>query len=447
MARLKFSALVVLLAATVLGPAPTYAAKIKPTVDLNTNGLIIKRKYTAAFAQTLNRAKNGDANAQYHVAVLYRLGLGTAKDEGAAKTWLNAASKKGSAKAAALLTRMNQQPQKTLKKSADPQAGNATSPQGRINFASLPQRAPGQTDWLSLAVARNSDVAIDGILAKADTNSTRSLALVTATKNQDVTTVNKLLAAHILATSDIGGHSPLSLAIALGNDELMNILVESDAKQAASQQVLQLIAQNCLASPLTKILGVAGPTTAKPSLSVIAKYCGNWPSFKDLYSGSDLNAVDSQGRTAAWYAAAKGDTSLLAWLAKFGADLALADHDGVSPLHSAAVHNQAFSVRYILSLFDKTDFLTARGTTPLMLAAFTGCNACIKTLLEKSGDVDLKNADGDTGLMFAVRGQQNSTATLLLAQGANPDARNSAGETPGKVAERLNVPLLKGTAE
>jgi ankyrin repeat protein len=448
MGRLNRTALAILISTVFLYPFGVQAAKQKHSQPTSAERLIIKRDYKAAFAAMMSRAKKGDSLAQFKVAEMYRLGLGIPKDETAARLWLGKASAAGSNRAAVLLRRLERPILTTAKKLTNSNSANTSTSASVANFENLPKRPSNQPDWLTLAVARKDKAAIEGLTATlqkpvlANTN----LALVTATKNADIATLKILVTAKIAKQNDTKSRSPLMLAVAMNNNEMIDVLLQNEP-YVEDKNLLSLATKNCQPAIVSKLSAADAKTSTKPNLVLVAQYCSNWPDFKELLRDADINATDSHGRTAAWFAAAKGDTSLLAWLAKSGVDFSLADSDGLSPLHVAAVNKQAFSVRYILSVFDKADIGSLRGTTPLMLAAFVGCTDCIAPLLEKSAEIDQKNSDGDTSLVFAVRGQQMASAALLAKNGANLDARNEAGDTPSKLAERLGFPLLKGATE
>ena len=100
-----------------------------------------------------------------------------------------------------------------------------------------------------------------------------------------------------------------------------------------------------------------------------AANCEDWSKLKASFAKVDFNAQDSRGRSAAHYAAATGNVSLLGWLFDQGADLGAADQDGYTPLHSAALHGQGPAFRFILTKTGKIDVKSMREVTPLMLAA------------------------------------------------------------------------------
>jgi ankyrin repeat protein len=428
--------------------------KPKPVIQTNTNVLIIKRNYTTAFAVLSAQALKGDGKAQYKLAELYRLGLGTKKDAEAARQWFASAAKAGNAKAAYVLSRMNEVAPATQVKLASDASTNAAT---ALNFSNLPERKKGQPDWLTLAVARkNADVVTGLTTAKFVAPKTNpNFALVTATKNADQATVQKLMTSNVAQETDARGQTPLMLAVTSGDVELSNTLLHGKSSLNATNHkgatAIELAAQNCQPAIFSKLIEAGAEAADKNAIQhpliLIAQSCTNWPDFKRFFAGANFNALDGLGRSAAWYAAAKGDTSLLAWLVDSGADLAIADKTGLSPLHSAAAARQPFSLRYILAKSDKVDLRSERGTTPLMLAAYTGCSECVTPLLEKSADMNLKNNDGDTSLMFAVRGQQALLAADLIKSGANIDARNDSGDSPAKFAEKIGLTILKGSNE
>ena len=80
---------------------------------------------------------------------------------------------------------------------------------------------------------------------------------------------------------------------------------------------------------------VVDPVTASTPLHA-AVACGDGVATCGLVgAGADLDAVDSNGRTPAFVAAAAGHASMLKILKARGANFALADGDGNTPLHAA----------------------------------------------------------------------------------------------------------------
>jgi len=458
MAQHSKTVLALLLVGSLSVVSPALAAKskmkVKASPPISANTLIIKRNYEAAFALNLNEARRGDSDAQLSVAQLFRIGLGTKRDDAAALEWLTKSSISGNKNATLLLRRINETGVPlTLKKPSDGATSNNALALINPDASKLPQRSANQPDWLTLAVARRNSEVIDQLAPTPIAQS--GLALRTAVYNNDVPIAQKLLATAAPPEPDSRGQTALMQATAMGNAKMVNALLKGkftiNAKNNRGATAVDLAARNCQPALLSEFF-VSGATVeskgdARSALIEVVKNCANWPEFKASFKGADFNVTDRLERSAAWYAAARGDALLLAWLAESGANLAGADKDGFTPLHAAAAAKQGFTVHYISSKLDSPELKSSRGTTPLMLAAWSGCEECIAPLLEKSSDVNFKNIDGDTALMFAVRAGRGSLATRLIEKGANADARNLSGDTANKLAENLGLIILKGSSQ
>jgi uncharacterized protein len=411
---------------------------------------IVKRNYKAAFAQLSAQANTGDVNAQYRLAVFYRLGLGTKQNGEAARHWLEQSAAAGNVKAATLLKQLDFVVPATVKKSSDGAGPTALQMAGEISYGKLPARAAGQADWLTLAAARKNVAAITALSSVQSSSTGTTAALATAVKLGDLPTISALVKGGAVPGADERGRSPLMIAVNSGNLELVQAVLHGKpdllALDKSGNSAIDWAALSCRPDIMAKLseagAEIGGKGQKNHPLVLIAQNCGNWPDFKRFFAAPDMATVDQLGRNAAWYAAAKGDVSLLAWLSDSGVNLNLPDKSGLTPLHSAAVSKQSFAIRYIASKVDKTDQGSVNGTTPMMLAAYVGCVECLPPLLERGGDIDAKNLAGDTVLMFAVRGQQQQLVSLLLKQGANAAARNKGGDTPGKVAGRLGAIVM-----
>lgn len=429
--------------------------KSKPVAIIGVNELIIKRNYKAAFALLQAQANGGSADAAVRLAEMYRIGLGTAKNDLAARDWLERAASAGSSKARALLQNLDQnQVAVTVKKTTGDKTSTVAIAGGSPDFSKLPKRPEGQPDWLTLAAARKSPNVITA-LAKSNDLDKPNQAILAAIKNGDINTSQQLLARKAASGTDSLGQTALMLAIKSGNAELINIVMQSKldvgAKSLAGKTAVDIAAQNCQARILAKLVengaSVDEKETAFQPLILIMQNCTNWAEFKPFFKAANFNVSDVLGRTAAWYAAAKGDAPLLAWLVDSGADLGIADKEGFTPLHAAAANKQPFAVRFILSKSGSADKVSARGTSPLMLAAAVGCMECMSPLIEKSSDINVKNNDGDNALIYAVRARQGAVAAQLIEKGGNAEARNGSGDNANKLAELIGLTILKGSTQ
>lgn len=165
--------------------------------------------------------------------------------------------------------------------------------------------------------------------------------------------------------------------------------------------------------------------------------------------GADTRAVDNRGRTAAWYAASRGDLDILDALLKANARalVALAATDGSTPLHAAAGAGRDAAVARLLSAGADVAAVTKTGNSSLHVASAAGQVPVIQRLVAARAKVDSKNARQDTPLFVAVRARQLGAVRALLAAGADVRLRNADGQTAAEVATAAGftelLPLLK----
>ena len=401
--------------------------------------LLIKRNYKAAFAALLQAANAGDVGAMVKLGHAYRLGLGTAPDLAEARKWYELAAGDGNAQAKLVLTRFGTPVLATvLKTVGDGAAAKSVGADEGVDFAHLPSRPTGQPGWFEIAAAHQDHVAMTSLHASANGDA----ALISARLGdadglkaaaQDTTAVDGL------------GRTPVMLALAQDKPEALAAALSTKPDLAlADKQGLIATAQaaaQCDAAKLGALVAAGAPLIggSSPALVVAARTCDNWSDLKPSFASADFNAVDGQGRAAAWFAAARGDVSLLGWIADQGGKLDLADKSGLTPLHSAAIARQETAFRFILTKTNENGLKSARSVTPLMLSAYSGCSACVTALLDSKAVVDERDAGGDTALMYAVRGLQGKVAQKLVDSGANINAKNNAADTPGKLGSRLGL--------
>lgn len=452
MAQHKFKILILVLASSVAISSFAVAARksgktlIETKVETpSVNRLIIKRNYGQAFAQLQTSAQSGNIKAKLKLANMYRLGLGTKRDDVAAKQLYQSAANAGSKDATLILARWGVTVPATEKAKLN---GASSKTVDIIDYAALPKRESGQVDWLTLAAARGDVPAVKALAANASPG--ESQALLAAAKTGKVENISILSTGTVKPSADALGRSPIMFAVSSGNPDLLDIVLRAksdvSAKDKAGMTAIDLAAQTCKPSLFEKLMEAGAATDSKSgdhsTLASIARHCTNWSEFKRFFINVDMNAIDSEGRSAAWYAAQRGDVSLLGWLFDEGAKFDLADSQGITPMHIAALSKQVTSLKFILSKIENADVPAARGTTPLMLAAYSGCDQCVDVLIKKKADLSFKNQDGDTALMFAVRGGNGQIAQNLLEAGSNGDARNKAGDTPQKMGMRLGLVAL-----
>ncbi|WP_029913705.1 ankyrin repeat domain-containing protein [Caulobacter sp. UNC358MFTsu5.1] len=147
---------------------------------------------------------------------------------------------------------------------------------------------------------------------------------------------------------------------------------------------------------------------------------------KLLAAGAAIDEVDTEGRSAFFHAAAKGDLSLMQKFAEKGAGVDLRDKSGATPL-LAALRNptsQADVVQFLLGKGADINAADQGGRTPLMEAVLRapqvldtdGQVAMVGLLLKAGADPNLADTSGAAPLHYAAYvGEPRKVLELLLA--------------------------------
>jgi ankyrin repeat protein len=145
-------------------------------------------------------------------------------------------------------------------------------------------------------------------------------------------------------------------------------------------------------------------------------------------NASTLNAQSAKGCTALYLAAEEGAEPIVQQLLTRGADAALADSDGGTPLMRASTFGHE---RCLLVLLEaKADPNKAQpGWTALMRAAQNGHKQVALVLLKAGAVMSAQNNAGWTALMFAAVNGHEQVALILLEAKADPNQANNEGVT------------------
>lgn len=146
----------------------------------------------------------------------------------------------------------------------------------------------------------------------------------------------------------------------------------------------------------------------------------------------DVDSKNDASRTPLSFAAETGDFAAVRLLLEKGAQLEIADQDGLTPLLWAADNGH---VAIVLLLLDKGARIEATdqiyGRTPLSWAASKGHQAVVKLLLDRDADVDAADNSRRTPLSWAASRGHEATVRLLMQYGADIErADPKYGRTP-----------------
>jgi len=153
--------------------------------------------------------------------------------------------------------------------------------------------------------------------------------------------------------------------------------------------------------------------------------------LRDLPDAS-LNFVDSHnGYTSLMAAAAAGHLAIVRYLIGRGADLNVADYDGVTALMLAcSVPHAGVAGALLLEGGVLPSAAADDGVTALHIAASDASLSRIcRLILEKGGDPNAGDEDGDTPVMLAATHGMLTNLRLLVGFGGNVDLQNSLGYT------------------
>ncbi|WP_333576931.1 ankyrin repeat domain-containing protein [Sphingobacterium sp.] len=125
-----------------------------------------------------------------------------------------------------------------------------------------------------------------------------------------------------------------------------------------------------------------------------------------LRDGFNIKQVDSDGRTALYYAVLDDNPALVKFFCRKGFDVNVQDNLGWTPLHHCAQNYQT---------------------------------EIAKILIENGADLEMKDNYGNTALFRAAFASQGKgdVIRLLLEHGANRDSKNNAGVSPLQLANTI----------
>ena len=227
----------------------------------------------------------------------------------------------------------------------------------------------GQTP-LAIAVANNFPAGIDKLIKRTtevDLDLGQTSLLYWACRNKMPNTVTillnptdptdkTLLEGSKVNTSDQNGQTPLCLAAAAGDDEVVRILLanKADPNLAGDDGQLPLNCALAHQNNATEMLLAAGASSTAVDGSgrspiQTAGWYGNEAAIKLLAKQSvNLSATTQSGSTALHFAAWQGHKAAAETLIDLGVAVDVADADGWTPLHKAAVRGDVEMIKLLL---------------------------------------------------------------------------------------------------
>lgn len=250
----------------------------------------------------------------------------------------------------------------------------------------------------------------------------KQLELLIAVKNNDIIAVNALLKENVNPNFvDEEGYSPLHRAVLNDNLDVVNVLL-------SYKDIDTEIKLPYEASVDDWYLGGATPL-------LVASYTGNADIVNALIeAGSDIRAKDDiDGAATIHIASANGNNEVInILLNKDNTLINEADSMKDTPLHWASIKNQTDTISLLLANGADTKLANSDGNTVLHYAAMYGDVNTVNVLLEADSSLaSVENNEGITPIYYAIVVSDNDILSSIITNGQiDINKKDSLGYTP-----------------
>ncbi len=414
------------------------------------NKLTPKRNYGKAAAVLLEAAKQGDGEAQFRLAGLYRMGLGVPQDDRQAIYWASQSAAKGNADATAMLARWRATSGKTEMVTQVPSSSAPIT----VQIAGAARNSLNQS-WLLAAAARGQAAIILSMLKSggaanaADSGGTTPL-MAAVGSGSPAAVLSLLQAGADPNAADAQGRTALMLAAARQPDiiaALLDAKANTDQRDKKGDDALNYAAAACQAGAAAVLekAGAAGMRGKPPAQTAGARAilsCDGTAVLAAITNPASVAEVDASGRTALWYAAAVGKQDAAELLLAAGADPNAADENRLTPVHMAAAFARPSLLKALLAKGGDSSVRSSSGDTALHFAVAAQCSACVSALAPTAAVADIQNEAGDSALIIATRLGDDVLVKQLLNAGADPSLRNTKRETVRSIAKARKLSAI-----
>ncbi|XP_066137418.1 ankyrin repeat and death domain-containing protein 1A-like isoform X1 [Euwallacea fornicatus] len=277
------------------------------------------------------------------------------------------------------------------------------------------------------------------------------------------------------------GRAPIHWASARGNIEIMEMLLNArcdiEARDKYGMRPLHMAAWHGHPKAVELLINSGACTNSVTKAQYTLLICAARNNraevidfLLDTLDDVQIDAVDADGQTALYHAAANGHVIIVKRLLEMGASLdkknkenrtalheaaqggheevtqmllvkdaamEARDHQGNTPLHIAVQHQQNRVVQVLLETGADTDGENQRGNTALHIAASLGSRGILECLLQHGASLAVPNQSGNTALHMACQATEVETVEMLINKGANLNCLNKRLQTPIHIAAEM----------
>ncbi|KAH1005942.1 hypothetical protein HUJ04_006838 [Dendroctonus ponderosae] len=277
------------------------------------------------------------------------------------------------------------------------------------------------------------------------------------------------------------GRAPIHWASARGNIDIMDMLLNAhcdiEARDKYGMQPLHMAAWHGHPRAVQLLINLGACTNAVTKAQYTLLTCAARNNraevidfLLDTLEDVQIDAVDGDGQTALFHAAANGHVSIVKRLIEMGASLdrknkenksalheacqgghvevtqmllareaamEARDNQENTPLHVAVQHQQNQIVQILLDNGADPDSENQKGNTPVHIAASLGSKGILNSLLQHGASLAVQNQSGNTALHMACQANEAETVEILINKGANLNCLNKRLQTPIHIAAEM----------
>jgi ankyrin repeat protein len=196
------------------------------------------------------------------------------------------------------------------------------------------------------------------------------------------------------------------------------------------------------------VLLSASTAPAPPDVAQAAKRGDREAVRALLQQGADVNMAEGDGMTALHWAAERGDGEMAAMLLYAGASTKAVTRIGqYTPLHLASKSGSAPVVEMLLKGGSDVKAITTNsGATALHFAAAAGSAEAVTSLLNAGADINARDLYWEqTPLMYAASLNRADAIRVLMGKGADHRAKSHAGLSDGRLNAANNAQRARQT--